>query len=148
MAGLTTIIRKVDASKDSIKHCLLWMQNEALPHDTPREIEGDHWWIAYADGNPVGFASLAIWPSDDADPRPIVYLSRAGVLPHARGGGLQKRLIRARVNYAKKLPARGVVTYTRDNPPSMNSLISEGFKTYHPSSPWAADDAVYWFKDI
>jgi len=140
------VVKRVDASKESIEHCLLWMQTTVLPYDEPRAVTGDVWWIAYQDGNPVAFAALRVLPpGDDTSP---CYLSRAGVLPNARGQGLQKKLIRARVQYAKKRGAPIVITDTADNPHSANSLIAEGFRMYNPSQRWALPNSNYWYKNL
>ena len=98
------------------------------------------WWIAYDGGNPVGFAVLC----------PSVrwcdcgYLSRAGVIPSARGKGLQKKLIRARMRKARSVGYRWLVSDTTDNPASSNSLIATGFKLFNPSQPWAYRRSLYW----
>lgn len=136
-------IKRVDASKEDIKHCLLWMQKAVLPHDDVRQLKTDVWWIAYQDGNPVGFASLRLVSGGD-----IGYLSRAGVLPVARGQGIQRKLIRARVQHARRAGASCVVTDTTDNPPSSNSLISEGFRMYSPAYAWANPSSCYWIKNF
>jgi GNAT superfamily N-acetyltransferase len=73
-----------------------------------------------------------------------MYLCRAGVLPAHRGQGLQKRLIRARIQVAKEKGMNWLVTDTNDNPASGNSLIACGFKLFEPTVPWAANGAIYW----
>ncbi len=140
------VIKRVDTDKEAIVHCLLWLQGEVLPHDEPRPIAGDDWWIAYKDGLPVGFASMKAIPVGDGETG--AYLSRSGVLSKARGRGIQKRLIRARVHYAKKQGLTFIVTDTTDNPASANSLIAEGFKMYHPERRWAFPTSNYWFKKL
>lgn len=102
---------------------------------------GADWWIAEHDGAVVGFAGAKLWEPDG-----LVYLCRAGVAPEARGLGLQKRLIQARVRWARRIGARGCYTYTIDNPPSQNSLISCGFKTFRPSELWGGPEATYWIR--
>jgi GNAT superfamily N-acetyltransferase len=136
------VVKKVDASKEAISHCILWLQTTCLPHDEPRALKGDEWWIAYQDGLPVAFAAMRMINKTDA------YLSRAGVLPAARGHGIQKRLIRARVQYAKKQGVTTVLTDTTDNPASANSLISQGFRMHNPQYRWATPSANYWIKTI
>lgn len=140
------IVKRVDATKEAVVHCLMWLQRVVLPHDEPREIKGDEWWIAYQDDNPVGFASLRILPTDDG--AVVGYLSRAGVLPKARGQGIQHRMIRARLKFAKEAGASAVITDTADNPASANSLIAAGFRMYHPSQRWALPNSTYWLKKL
>lgn len=72
------------------------------------------------------------------------YLSRSGVLTAYRGHGIQKRLIKARLAYAKLLGWSEIVTDTTNNPASSNSLIACGFKLYSPEKPWGYAHANYW----
>lgn len=138
------VVKKVDTDKEAIVHCLLWLQGEVLPYDEPRAIADDDWWIAYKDGLPVGFASMGAISTGGGQTG--AYLSRCGVLTKARGRGIQRRLIRARVRYAKKQGLTFIVTDTTDNPASANSLIAEGFNMYHPERRWAMPTSNYWFK--
>jgi GNAT superfamily N-acetyltransferase len=88
------------------------------------ELEGSAWWIAEDNDVPVAFAG-ATCKMDG------VFLIRAGVIPGLRGSGLQKRLIRVRLRWAKRQGATRAYTYTAiNNYPSMRALISTGFKPY------------------
>ncbi len=100
----------------------------------------DAFWLAYHKNKPIAYAAMA--PSQQW--ANVGYLCRAGVLPEYRGLGIQKRLIRVRVAYARKLGYLAVVTDTTDNPASANSLISCGFKLYQPFFPWAFKHTCYW----
>jgi GNAT superfamily N-acetyltransferase len=104
---------------------------------------GAEWWIAEREGQLVGFGGAKLWEPDGR-----VFLCRAGVAPEARGQGLQKRLIRVRVAWARKVGATGCYTYTIDNPASQNSLIACGFRTFSPSYAWGGSEAIYWFRDF
>ena len=98
------------------------------------------WWLAYLDDVPVGFAGLHAsvqWERTG-------YLARAGVHPDARGRGLQRRLIRARIAKARRLGWHWLITDTVANPTSSNNLIACGFRAYEPSKPWASKAAAYW----
>lgn len=76
------------------------------------------------------------------------YFHTAGVRHSARGNGLQKRLIRARLRLAKRLGYTWAVTYTfPDNPASSASLIACGFRPYWPGRPWAGRQC-YWRRRI
>ena len=114
----------------------------------PRLNRYGYVWIVFdiATGEPVAFAELS--PSYRWDK--TGYLSRSGVLEEHRGNGLQKVLIKKRVAYAKKLGWHTVLTDTiHNNAPSINSLISCGFKSYLPLFPWGSKDiAVYWRKRL
>lgn len=74
------------------------------------------------------------------------YLSRAGVLRSHRGHGIQKQLIRTRVDYARTQGWTQVVSDTCENPASSNSLISCGFRIFAPENPWSFKHAIYWKK--
>lgn len=138
-------VRRVDATDPQVAARIMQMQREVLPTDEPRELDGDLWWLAIADGRPVGFAAMRILPSEGGV---IAYLSRAGVLRCARGRGIQKRLIRARVRHAARLGATVVVTDTTENPASANSLIAVGFRMYEPQRAWAMPQSLYWIRTL
>lgn len=111
-----------------------------FPSDAPYVPEKGWWWLAKEGDTLAGFAGLtpsARWADTG-------YLARAGVLPAYRGHGLQKRLIRVRLAKARKLGFKWVITDTRLNPASANSLIACGFRMYQPSDPWSFKDACYW----
>jgi predicted GNAT family acetyltransferase len=74
------------------------------------------------------------------------YLSRAGVLSQFRGCGLQKRMIKQRLQYAKQQGWAWVTTDTCENVASSNSLITCGFKMFKPEFPWSFAHACYWKK--
>lgn len=74
------------------------------------------------------------------------YMTRCGVRKEWRGNGLQHRLIKARVAYARKQGYNFVVTDTTENPRSANNLIKEGFLTYLPERPYGYRETIYWLK--
>jgi len=139
---MTVIIKKVDETNPAIAHCLMYLQKTTLPSDDIRPLANDEWWIAYQDGVPVGFAAFNFCDSTTG------YLSRSGVLYSARGHGLQKRLIKTRLNYAKRNGVTVVLCDTSQNPASANSLISQGFRLYDPVRPWALSTSLYWKKTL
>ncbi len=101
------------------------------------------WWIAYLDGEPVGFATVEEFQDK------IVFLSRAGVVEKARGMGIQKKLIAARERFARSRGKNWAITYTiLNNVQSINSLISLGYKTYRPMQMWVGKDVLYWRKKL
>jgi len=109
---------------------------------------GMHLWLAKdGAGKLVGYASLKI-----VDGGSTAFLSKAGVLWSARGQGLQKRFIRVRERRAKELGINNVITYTDNtNLPSINSLISCGYKMYQPARDWGlpfGKTGLYWKKKI
>lgn len=107
-------------------------------------LESCTWWVAYLGSTPVAFAGARSCKTDAE----LVYLSRCGVLPAARGLGLQRRLIRCRVAWARRQPGRtGVITYTlKHNHYSSNNLILCGFRLY--DGKWVAADALYWWLEL
>ena len=83
-------------------------------------------WGAYdADGHLVAVAACTVYDGN-------VHLTTCVVAPAARGHNLQRRLIRVRVAYARRItpkrPNAQVITYThRNNRPSQINLLKEGF---------------------
>lgn len=97
------------------------------------------WWAAFNGGDVVAYAGGRVLVDGS------FFLSRAGVIDHWRGHGLQKRLIRVRVAKARKMGCHRAVTYTMPhNAPSINSLIRCGFRCYAPEPEWAGPGAVFW----
>jgi GNAT superfamily N-acetyltransferase len=117
-----------------------------LPYDDRCNKRNTAWWVAReaTTGVMVAFAGATYW-----DPDRCFYLCRAGVLPSARGHGLQRRMIRARVSHARTKKAHGVYTYTTaDNHRSANNLIACGFRVWAPAHPWAGNNVIYWWKGL
>ena len=136
------MIKRVDIRHLRIQNRLSALQGICLPYDEPYDTNFGSWWIATENGVDIGFAGLVRTVSwSDCG-----YLCRAGVVPNSRGQGLQKKLIHVRVRQAKALGWNWVVTDTRLNPASANSLISCGFKMFEPSKPWGCKDTLYWRK--
>lgn len=123
---------------------LLDLQLTILPADKPAPTHVGWWWIAYDGTQPIGFAGLyqsRAW-------RDAGYLCRSGVLPAYRGRGLQKRLIRVREQLARRCGMHWLISDTYENPPSANSLIACGYRTYQPRNPWGADGVTYWRRKL
>ena len=125
--------------------CLVKRLDESIFEEGLYGMEEATWWIAWHKGTPVAYAGVMEHTKNYA------YLCRAGVVPEARGHGLQRKLIRKRVEYAKSLDYKGVVTYTIfHNNPSSNNLIKEGFLLFDPLDPWSVEDepVLYWIKEF
>lgn len=122
------------------------MHRACFPHIDDQIPVGDLW-FAYQAGRdePVAFASL--WPSQRVDG--AGYLARAGVLPIARGQGLQKRLVKAREKHAR---LKGWHVMFSDVEPgnahSLNNLFACGYRAFVPSDPWQGKPWVYLKKII
>lgn len=150
---MTYSVRRVDVADPGHAHDFLEMQAACFPEDYPMApLMADTlaWWFAFEDReDPVGFACLA---QGYEDPQ-TGFLAWAGVMPQARGAGLQRRLIQVRLREAERRGYRRAVTYTRTgNHWSSNNLISCGFRLYPSSSNWAtgkpSSSILYWEKRL
>jgi GNAT superfamily N-acetyltransferase len=138
------MLKRVDIRKESVQFKLSVLQKICLPYDEPYDTNFGCWWIASEDGRDIGFAGLVhtvSWTN-------CGYLCRAGVIPSARGRGIQKKFIHVRLRQAKALGWKWVVTDTTDNPASANSLIATGFKLFQPTKPWGFKDTLYWRRKL
>ena len=136
----------------SIRHChwpLRDREREALTHlhmmtlpgvkVYPLDADGAAWWLAWYGDDAIGFAGARRYDYTDA-----AFFVAAGVLSTFRGHGLHKRLIRARIAWAKRVGSNRVVTYTvLDNVASANALIRAGFRR---TANWdyVGSDVDYW----
>jgi GNAT superfamily N-acetyltransferase len=137
-------VRIVRARSAGHRSDIEYLQAITLPHDQLLPTNVGVWWVVYDGTDPVAFAGLLKshrW--SDA-----MYLCRSGVLESHRGKGIQKRLIRVRERHARSLNMRWLLSDTRDNFPSANSLIAEGFQLFRPTRPWGFKNALYWRKRI
>lgn len=117
-----------------------------LPDDSWKPKKNEQYWLLYDDENmPVGFCSChSLMPWENT-----VFLSRSGLLESARGFGQQRKMIRARVRWARRTGHKVVITYTTfDNPASYHNLQKCGFTLYLPEEFWAGHDVLYWIKYI
>jgi GNAT superfamily N-acetyltransferase len=137
-------IRHVNNMSHSTEQAIRFMQKECLPLDTVLSPKLGWWWIAYCDGRLAGFAAML---QSTKDPH-SAYLARAGTLEAFRSKGLQQRLIKERVKFAKDLGLSFAVTDTTDNIPSSNALIRCGFTLFQPEDPWGLPNTLYWRKRI
>ncbi len=109
----------------------------------PPMTEGD-WWLVDHGGELIAFAGMY----KSKYYYTTGYLCRAAVAFEHRGQGLQKRIIRVRLRESKVQGLTCAVTDTeRTNYPSVNSLISCGFRLFRPWRPWATyKNGLYWGK--
>ncbi len=112
---------------DTVGAAHLWWLRRAMPDGALAGILADravgiH--VLYCDGEPAGFFEL------DARSRPDVNLSYFGLMPFAIGHGLGNAFLRAAVEAAFGLGARGVTvnTCTADHPRAMPAYLHAGFK--------------------
>jgi GNAT superfamily N-acetyltransferase len=111
---------------------------------TPAQIEAAEWWVARdGAGKPVAYAGARPMRSVPGG----CWLSRCAVVAEARGAGLQRRLLRVRLAWARRHGLTEAYTYTvPGNAPSMNNLIRCGFRTY--VDDYCGDGVVYWVKSL
>ena len=116
-----------------------------MPNDYAPKWDKQTLWACHAtDGTPVAFCSAQLLPHE----LHATFLSSAGVLPCARGNGLQQRMIKARVQWARMQGCHTCITYTvYDNHASIGNLLKQGFRFYHPVAPWAGKDVHYFMKE-
>lgn len=121
---------------------ILGMDRRIFPLDCPPADPDRHpWWLARVDEVVVGYCSAA--PSRQWSD--VIYLSRAGVVPAARGLRLQFRMIRVREAWGRSIGAAWSITDTSfDNVRSINTLIRAGYRAYLPAIPWAVSGSTFW----
>jgi GNAT superfamily N-acetyltransferase len=130
-------IKRATEMSQTTEQAIRFLQKECLPLDTVLSPKVGWWWIAYCDGRLAGFAAML----QSSKTPEAVYLARAGTLEAFRGRGLQKKLIRERLKFAKDL---GMT----DNVASANALIATGFKMFDPDDPWGLSNTLYWRKSL
>ena len=137
-------IKRATEMSQTTEQAIRFLQKECLPLDTVLSPKVGWWWIAYCDGRLAGFAAMM----QSSKTPEAVYLARAGTLEAFRGRGLQKKLIRERLKFAKDLGMTQAVTDTTDNVASANALIATGFRLFDPDDPWGLPNTLYWRKSI
>lgn len=123
------------------------MDLELFGEDQSMDVQpADAYWLVWDKQDTVAFAGARVVGSGgDA----VCYFHRAGVLRRARGVGLQRKLIRARLAWAKKANCVEAVTYTDPlNVVSSNNLIATGFRLYRPEYRWVGDSFLYWWRGL
>lgn len=104
--------------------------------------DGVQWWVASESGAVLGHASARLTPDGEC------ILTSAWTEPKARGRGIQGRLIRARVRWARREGAGRVKTYTwGGNLPSMRALIRARFVPV--SREWDGERSwISWVREL
>jgi RimJ/RimL family protein N-acetyltransferase len=99
------------------------------------------WWVVLDNGNIIAYCGCLYSYS-------ICIFVRAWVHYDYRGKGLHGKMIKSRINAAKK-NCKSVITYTtHDNSASANNLIKNGFKLYIPEYLYAGEEMIYFKKNI
>lgn len=141
-------IRRVDNSDLLIQKALRELDLVCFPdtkNEAPPLVDSGTWWVAMDGKKAAGYACIR--PSYQRGD--TAYLSRAGVMPEYRGRGLQKKLIRVRLAWARANGYdRAVTDSVSGNVASSNSLIACGFKLFRPAYLWSFTHALYWQRDL
>jgi GNAT superfamily N-acetyltransferase len=145
-------IREVDATEEHYHEELTNLHDLTFFDASIRaDFERGYWWLVNEELSPVwnknGPIAFCGFTHALNDPG-AGYLKRVGVLKAYRGQGLQRRLITVRERKARTLGLVTMLTDTTENPPSANSLISAGYKTFEPAYRWAFQHSTYWKKDL
>lgn len=133
-------IRRHDGDKPLIEYLdsRLFVEEERVEH-----INESAWWVGWNGDIPVAYAGAKLIPQANC-----VFLSRAGVMPEARGQGLQRKMIAIRLRWARQQGVKRVITYTHPlNVVSSNNLIRSGFLLYRPEWEWAGPEFLYWIHE-
>lgn len=125
---------------DATSQVLAALHTLTFPGDAaPAWREDGLAWITYDGEDPVAF--LYAEPITDE----LWYFSRVGVMPAARGRGLQGKLMAL---MERALAGTAVVSTTYENPASANRFVARRWKTYIPAYRWGAAGTIYWYKDL
>lgn len=109
------------------------------------ELKDHVYWLAICDDKIAGYAGIQL--DKEIDGTSFGYLCRAGVLKPFRGRGIQRLLIQARDEEARKRGYVMNITYTADwNTASANNLIREGYTLYRPEWRYGIRGALYFQK--
>lgn len=131
-------VRRVSVARK--RDLLIALHTLTFPEDAqPSWREDGLAWVVYQGKDPVAF--LYAEPIVD----PMWYFSRVGVMPAARGQGLQGRLMAL---MEKTLKGKLLISTTYENPASANRFVAAAWKTYIPTERWGAAGTIYWYKDL
>jgi hypothetical protein len=136
-------IREVDGSDEETSetlaelHRLTFLDYAAVP-----DFSWGHWWLAYRERLPVGFAGVVSSTYAQA----AGYFCRVGVLRAHCGHALQLRLMRAMEARVRRNGWCCIVSDTTNNLFSANNFIRAGYRLYQPKQPWGWSNTLYWRK--
>lgn len=121
------------------------IDRELFPTSPLAKKNESYWWLVYnSDGDIVAFAGLTFYTTNQT-----AFLARVGVRKSHRGQGLQKKLIKIRERFAKKMGYKRIISYTsNDNIHSANNLIRCGYLLYEPKWEWGIKYANYFVKHL
>jgi len=138
-------ISEVDACEPDVLEDLKDLHARTFLDRAPMpDFELGHWWIATEQERSVAFAGIV--PSTMGPG--IGYLSRVGVIREICGHGLQRRLMRAIEQCARRSGMYCIISDTTDNIVSANNFIRSGYVLFQPRTPWAWESSLYWRKTM
>lgn len=147
---MTFLIRRAQSAED--KEAIAELQDRLFLTHAPNPHDG-YWWMVFHFENakiswgdkPIAFGGM----EHSRYYKKSGYMNSAAVDWIARGQGLQKRLIRRRVAFARQMGWEWVLTDTSpDNYASANSLIGCGFKLFKPWKKWGVRGSLYFGKKL
>ena len=125
----------------------LWKEFQEACHIGDHFPGEDHtYWVMKDGETAVALTSAVFRPQ-----KGYVYLSYAIIMPLHKAQGLQRRLIRHRLRWAKRQGAIYAVTYTLpDNYPSIMNLLRCGFRFASTPRGWSglAYPVMYFEKEL
>ncbi len=120
--------------------------SDYFPPLEPQHYANGWWWVVYAKGEPIAFAGLV--PFEPFE-KWIGYCKRCLVTPDHYGRGLQQHLLRIRIEKAKRLNYRMVVSDCAEaNTHSAANFRKMGFRCITPEQFWAGREMLYWALDL
>lgn len=134
----------VDGTRPKNNAILQFLQLETLPYDPLVDPAEGYWWLVRKGSHPVAYLGMTK-VNDQPD---WGYIARVGVMPDCRGKGIQKHLMRVAERHARRIGWTRLISTTLNNPPSANSFIACGYRTYEPEGPWGYTGTIYWYKDL
>jgi GNAT superfamily N-acetyltransferase len=105
------------------------LYNLQFPAGTWRGKKQVHWLLSSQLDPALGFCSAVY-----SEELKCAYFTAAWVKGAVRGGGIQRKMIRTRIRWARRVGAQFCITYCAvDNYASLYSLLRCGFKAYWKS---------------
>lgn len=119
---------------EETRHKINALDATCFPADELFNKDNCFWWIVYVGDVMAGFAGLR--PEDENG-----FLCRAGVCQKFKGLGLQRKLIDARVRYARRIGLKRVETYVAlENFKSLCNVVRAGLHITH------GDENFFYFE--
>lgn len=146
----TRLVAGPKDARESVRIAIHHLESICFPDACARDlkIDGLYWWLTYHGVEPIAYAGL----EHDCEDRGLIY--RMGVLPSARGNGLQRRLILAMERQARLLDWSALTTVVEyNNPHSLNNFFKAGYHavakdTIKSRFVWTPQHVVYLKKTL